>query len=69
MNPSHSEGNASNLGYYFKVSDGSPDQLLFCFSLIVSEEPVLRDQFYNGNVKTERGNVNESQVLLTLSSS
>ncbi|XP_071340827.1 protein adenylyltransferase SelO-like isoform X2 [Trachinotus anak] len=23
-------------------------------SLIVSEEPVLRDQFYNGNVKTER---------------
>ncbi|KAK5606158.1 hypothetical protein CRENBAI_026190 [Crenichthys baileyi] len=26
-------------------------------SLIVSEEPVLRDQFYNGNVKTERGAV------------
>ncbi|XP_015246128.1 PREDICTED: UPF0061 protein YdiU isoform X2 [Cyprinodon variegatus] len=26
-------------------------------SLIVSEEPVLRDQFYNGNVKTERAAV------------
>ncbi|XP_062297595.1 protein adenylyltransferase SelO-like [Scomber scombrus] len=26
-------------------------------SLIVSEEPVFRDQFYNGNVKTERGAV------------
>ncbi|XP_076014475.1 protein nucleotidyltransferase YdiU-like [Genypterus blacodes] len=26
-------------------------------SLIVSEEPVLRDQFYNGNVNTERGAV------------
>ncbi|CAI5672719.1 unnamed protein product [Oreochromis niloticus] len=26
-------------------------------SLIVSEEPVLRDQFYNGNVKAERGAV------------
>ncbi|KAM9332486.1 protein adenylyltransferase SelO-like isoform 2-T3 [Pholidichthys leucotaenia] len=26
-------------------------------SLIVSEEPVLRDQFYNGDVKTERGAV------------
>lgn len=26
-------------------------------SLIVSDEPVLRDQFYNGNVKTERGAV------------
>ncbi|XP_029384769.1 uncharacterized protein LOC115060800 [Echeneis naucrates] len=26
-------------------------------SLIVSEEPVLRDQFYNGNVKKERGAV------------
>ncbi|KAM9839173.1 protein adenylyltransferase SelO-like [Aulostomus maculatus] len=26
-------------------------------SLVVSEEPVLRDQFYNGNVKTERGAV------------
>ncbi|XP_024910482.1 uncharacterized protein LOC103377350 isoform X2 [Cynoglossus semilaevis] len=26
-------------------------------SLIVSEEPVLRDQFYNGNVDTERGAV------------
>ncbi|KAM4533536.1 protein adenylyltransferase SelO-like isoform 1-T2 [Odontesthes bonariensis] len=26
-------------------------------SLIVSEEPVLRDQFYSGNVKTERGAV------------
>lgn len=29
--------------------------LIFVFSLIVSDEPVLRDQFYNGNVKTERG--------------
>lgn len=28
------------------------------FSLIVSEEPVFRDQFYNGNMKTERGAVN-----------
>lgn len=28
---------------------------LLCFSLIVSDEPVMRDQFYNGNVKTERG--------------
>ncbi|XP_044033394.1 protein adenylyltransferase SelO-like isoform X3 [Siniperca chuatsi] len=26
-------------------------------SLIVSDEPVLRDQFYNGNLKTERGAV------------
>nr|XP_019958734.1 PREDICTED: uncharacterized protein LOC109639617 isoform X1 [Paralichthys olivaceus] len=26
-------------------------------SLIVSEEPVIRDQFYNGNMKTERGAV------------
>uniref|UniRef100_A0A667YX21 Selenoprotein O n=1 Tax=Myripristis murdjan TaxID=586833 RepID=A0A667YX21_9TELE len=26
-------------------------------SLVVSKEPVLRDQFYNGNVKTERGAV------------
>ncbi|KAM8823552.1 protein adenylyltransferase SelO-like isoform 2-T2 [Spinachia spinachia] len=26
-------------------------------SLIVSDEPVVRDQFYNGNVKTERGAV------------
>ncbi|XP_076617941.1 protein nucleotidyltransferase YdiU-like [Chaetodon auriga] len=26
-------------------------------SLIVSDEPVMRDQFYNGNVKTERGAV------------
>lgn len=26
-------------------------------SLIVSDEPVIRDQFYNGNVKTERGAV------------
>uniref|UniRef100_A0A3B4ZN00 Selenoprotein O n=2 Tax=Stegastes partitus TaxID=144197 RepID=A0A3B4ZN00_9TELE len=26
-------------------------------SLIVSEEPVVRDQFYNGNMKTERGAV------------
>lgn len=26
-------------------------------SLVVSEEPVLRDQFYNGHVKTERGAV------------
>ncbi|XP_038587256.1 protein adenylyltransferase SelO-like [Micropterus salmoides] len=26
-------------------------------SLIISDEPVLRDQFYNGNVKTERGAV------------
>lgn len=28
-----------------------------CFSIIVSDEPVLRDRFYNGNVKTERGAV------------
>ena len=34
------------------------EKYLLCFSLIVSEEPVLRDQFYNGNVKTERGTVN-----------
>uniref|UniRef100_A0A8C9ZPQ9 Selenoprotein O n=1 Tax=Sander lucioperca TaxID=283035 RepID=A0A8C9ZPQ9_SANLU len=26
-------------------------------SLVVSDEPVIRDQFYNGNVKTERGAV------------
>lgn len=35
--------------------------LFLCFSLIVSEEPVLRDQFYDGNVKTERG---EAHFLL-----
>lgn len=33
------------------------DHALLCFSLIVSDEPVLRDQFYSGNVKTERGRV------------
>lgn len=26
-----------------------------CLSLVVSEEPVVRDQFYDGNIKTERG--------------
>lgn len=26
-------------------------------SLVVSEEPVIRDQFYNGNIKTEKGAV------------
>lgn len=30
---------------------------LLCFSLIVSDEPVMRDQFYNGKVTTERGAV------------
>ncbi|XP_034022311.1 protein adenylyltransferase SelO-like isoform X2 [Thalassophryne amazonica] len=34
---------------------GVPTSRAAC--LIVSEEPVLRDQFYNGNVKTERGAV------------
>lgn len=33
----------------------SPTSLFTGFSLVVSDEPVLRDQFYNGNVKTERG--------------
>lgn len=36
------------------------DVLVFLFagSLVVSEEVVLRDQFYNGNMKKERGAVN-----------
>lgn len=33
----------------------SPTSLFTGFSLVVSDEPVLRDQFYDGNVKTERG--------------
>lgn len=35
---------------------------LLCFSLIVSDEPVMRDQFYNGNVKTERGAVTYAKI-------
>lgn len=35
--------------------DRVDNALLFDFSLVVSDEPVIRDQFYNGNVKTERG--------------
>lgn len=32
-------------------------------SLIISDEPVLRDQFYNGNVKTERGAGVHAKIL------
>lgn len=40
----------------FGMMSVSPISSLFIgFSLIVSDEPVLRDQFYDGNVKTERG--------------
>lgn len=44
--------------FLLSVSCYWSDNLLLCFSLIVSEESVLRDQFYNGNVKTERGTEN-----------
>ena len=32
-------------------------------SLIVSQEPVWRDQFYSGNVKTERGGLHHGQMI------
>lgn len=37
------------------------------FSLIVSDEPVLRDQFYDGNMKTERGAANSYKRVNSLS--
>lgn len=35
---------------------------IIVFSLIVSDQPVLRDQFYNGNVKAERGAVIHAKI-------